>query len=456
MHKSIVILSFWTKIHTLNNIVYCFFLVAGVTIKKRKRGVTMATDLLPFLGEKRAFFNYFPTDFQTFIFRNWESVKIENMAKVLGTDEETVEQLAKDMGLRVPAKFNKDYETRGYLTIIRNNWHLLPYSQLLDLLGWKEDELVFTLREDDFFGIKLGQVKPDVPELKYRPLSEAEKEKTEKIKQSLLEHLPEFGKETKAEDFDFIDKFGVEEEQSFDGKEKTVVLDKSWGICDKTSGKYTGLLTDFVLENAHFSLDGRDKYITLKIQKDDTKKAESHRVSITKDGIDISAVDEVGILRAIQLLIKLIKQANSFSFDETEIVRDTRFDIRYIHSYCALFGDPFMDGGVSSYPDRLLKEYSDIGINGIWLHSVLYKMCEFPWEKELSNGWQKRLDGLKKLCDRAEKYGIKVYLYLNEPRTRPKAFFDKHPHLLGYLDEAGEGTLCTSISSTNTALPKRL
>ena len=142
--------------------------------------------------------------------------------------------------------------------------------------------------------------------------------------------------------------------------------------------------------------------------------------------------------------MKLIKQANSFSFDEAEIVRDTRFDIRYIHSYCALFGDPFMDGGISSYPDSLLKEYSDIGINGIWLHSVLYKMCEFPWEKELSDGWQKRLEGLKKLCDRAEKYGIKVYLYLNEPRTRPKAFFDKYPHLLGYLDEAGEGTLCTS------------
>ena len=399
---------------------------------------------LPKLSEKVAVFNHFPTLFQNFIFRNWESVPTEDMARVLGTDVKTVESLASDMGLRVPAKYNEQYKKRGYITVIRNNWHLLPYSQLLDLLGWDEEELSFTLREDDFFGIKLGQVKPDVAPLVYRPLTDEEKAKTEDIRNKLLEKLPCLGDETEAEDFDFIEKFGIEEKQGFDGEKREIVLDKTWGIDDRTSGKYTSFFKDFALENAGLSLDGSEKYITLKIEPDDTKKTESHRISITKGGIEITAVDEVGVLRALQLLKKIIKKNNSFSFDEAEIVRDTRFDIRFIYSYCALFGDPFMDGGTSSYSDGLLKEYSEIGINGIWLHSVLYKMCEFPWDASLSKDWQKRLEGLKALCDRAEKFGIKVYLYINEPRTRPASFFEKHPNLLGYFDKAGEGTLCTS------------
>ena len=124
--------------------------------------------------------------------------------------------------------------------------------------------------------------------------------------------------------------------------------------------------------------------------KDESKKAESHSISITRNGIKISAVDEVGVLRGLQYLKTLINKNNSFSFDEMEIVRDTRFDIRFIHSYCALFGDSFADGGELSYPDSLFKEYSEIGINGIWIHAVLYKMCGFPWDQSISDGWQKK------------------------------------------------------------------
>jgi len=404
----------------------------------------MSTTTLPKLSEQHAEYKHFPTLFQTFIFRNWESVAVEKLAKVLDTDAQTVNELASDMGLRVPAKYNKRYGERGYLTIIRNNWHIIPYSQLLELIDMTEDELAFTLREEDFFSIKLGRFKPDVPPLKYRPLTDEEKEKTKFLKDKLLSTLPMFGKDTEADDFDFLDKFGMEEAVSYNGEKRAVVLDENWGIDDKTSGKYTDYLKSFVQQNAHFSLDGKDKYITLEVIKDETKKAESHSILITKNGIKIAAVDEVGVLRGLQYIKTLIRKNNSFSFDEMEIVRDTRFDIRFIHSYCALFGDSFADGGELSYPDSLFKEYSEIGINGIWIHAVLYKMCGFPWDQSISDGWQKRLEGLKNLCNRAEKYGVKIYLYINEPRTRPAAFFEMHPELLGYIDETGQGTLCTS------------
>ena len=51
-------------------------------------------------------------------------------------------------------------QRRSYLTVIRRNWHLLPYDQLLVLLGWSAEELAYALREDDFLFIKLGSLKP--------------------------------------------------------------------------------------------------------------------------------------------------------------------------------------------------------------------------------------------------------------------------------------------------------
>ena len=411
----------------------------------------MAQVTLPKLSEKRTEFNHFPTLFQNFIFRNWESVPTEKLADLLGTDVATVESLASDMGLRVPAKVNDGYKDRGFLTVIRNNWHLLPYEQILQLAEMNEDELAFTLREDDFFDVKLGLIKPDVPPLSYRPLTDEEKAKTEKIKKKLLEKLPMFGKETEAEDFDFIEKFKKEENISFDGKNKAVVLDESWGIKDNSNGRYTDSFHEFLCEKGGITLSGNEKYITIDVLKDETKKAESHSIRIAKDGISIISVDEVGVLRALDYLKKLIKRNKSFSFDEMQIVRDTRFDIRYIYSFCALFGDPFMDGGASSYPDSILEEYSKIGINGIWLHAVLYKMCEFPWDKSVSDGWKERLAGLKSLCDRAEKYGIKVYIYINEPRAMNKELFEKHPGILGFALEQS-GTLCTSVKEVRDYL----
>ena len=47
---------------------------------------------------------YFPTRQQLFIWRNWEAVSTEKIAHILGTDVQTVNTLAEEMGLPVPAK----------------------------------------------------------------------------------------------------------------------------------------------------------------------------------------------------------------------------------------------------------------------------------------------------------------------------------------------------------------
>ncbi len=119
-------------------------------------------------------------------------------------------------------------------------------------------------------------------------------------------------------------------------------------------------------------------------------------------------------------------------------------NLRFIYSYFALYGDPLIDEELDPFPDKLLEEYADYGVNGIWLQGVLYQLGPYPFAPELSRGWEIRRKNLKKLVDRAKKYGIGVYLYFNEPRSMPNSFFEKFPHLKGHSNNSSDSSLCTS------------
>ena len=75
-----------------------------------------------------------------------------------------------------------------------------------------------------------------------------------------------------------------------------------------------------------------------------------------------------------------------------------------------------------SFPEGLLREYAESGVNGIWLQAVLYKLVEFPFDPSLSDGREKRIERLRELIGLCARHGLKVYLYLNEPRAMPLSF----------------------------------
>ena len=58
--------------------------------------------------------------------------------------------MAELLGLNPDESVNSAWKKRGYLTLIRNNWHLCTYEQILTLLDMSEEELTFILKEDDF------------------------------------------------------------------------------------------------------------------------------------------------------------------------------------------------------------------------------------------------------------------------------------------------------------------
>ena len=291
-------------------------------------------------------FEHFPTAQQCFVFRNWEMIPAARLAQVLETTEETVCTMAQEMGLP-PQNVNPKWLTAGYITVIKNNWHLLTYEQLCLLLGWSESRLAYILKEDDFLDVKLGRFKPGCPKLRYQPLTEQQKEETKLLRASVEEGLRSFAPK-KLDAFDFDPMFA----------------------------------------------------------RNITKNAKAPTVP----------------------------------------------GLRLVYSYCALYGDVFTGDFEQSFPEKLLEAYRSVGVNGIWVQAVLYTLVEFPFDPSLSEGWQARAAGLRALTERLDAYGIKLYLYLNEPRGMQEAFFDTRPELKGAVRNNGTACLCTSVPAVKQYL----
>jgi hypothetical protein len=119
---------------------------------------------------------------------------------------------------------------------------------------------------------------------------------------------------------------------------------------------------------------------------------------------------------------------------------------RYLYSYFALYGDPLMEGDAAGLPDAYLERAATSGMEGVWIQGVLNTLAPSKAFPEFGEGWQTRLRNLRELVARAEKFGMKIYLYLNEPRAMPAAFFASRPEIRGskFLDVYA---MCTSSAS---------
>lgn len=306
--------------------------------------------ILPEVSDVKAIkYNYFPTPWQAVVWRNWGYVPVERIAEALDTSCEQIREAAEDLGLNPNEPVAEAWLKRGFLTIIRNNWHLCTYEQILTLLNISKEALAFILKEDDFMWVKLGEMKPMVEPPKYTLLTEDELQQTKNIVAILKDRFPAgYGKQDNA--FEFVATFNEPLNE--------------------------------------------ERCLSEQLQKTD--------------------------------------------------------NLRMIYPYFAL-GDALSDENIDPLPERILKEYAEAGINGIWMQMVLYQLIEFPFEPSLSKGWEKRIESLRKLVAKAKKYGIGIYPYLNEPRAMSDVFFQKYPHLRGEA-EGDFYAMCTSTQEVKEYL----
>src|SRR5262245_34102897 len=146
---------------------------------------------------------HFPDRLHLFVWRNWELANVDRMAQVLATTQEKILEIGSSMGLPAKPRLSADQLRRIYVTVIRQNWHILSEEQLIQLLGWNRAHYDFTLREDDFLSHKLG-VKPQCEELRYQPPSAQTRARAEEIKRLLSKTFGPSFVEAGEEPFHFI------------------------------------------------------------------------------------------------------------------------------------------------------------------------------------------------------------------------------------------------------------
>ena len=412
---------------------------------------------------------HFPTAQQALVWRNWELVPVARLARVLETSEANVLQMARELGLRVPPRVGAAWLDHGYNTLIRANWHLLPYEQLLQLLDWTPAHLDAVLREDDFLWVKLGFLKPKCQPLFYQPLTDEQRAQTARLAASIERHFPDHNRAEGERPFAFIADLqtpATPPRLNWNGAilgANEVCLDENWSLAFPRLGAGShleALVREFRRAHAaRFGLGLKDAEkgeggprLSLELRDDFEGPRESHAVRVEANAIRIEAGDEVGLLRGLQMLETQMEKRGAPALELGLTARRPRFDLRLIYPYCGVYGDALRDAESDPFPDGLLERLSRMGVNGVWLQGLLTQL--FPWSlaPELSAGYEQRLANLRALAARAADYGIGVYLYLNEPRGLPTHFFETHPELeyLRGLDHPSlnVASLCTSQSAT--------
>lgn len=140
---------------------------------------------------------------------------------------------------------------------------------------------------------------------------------------------------------------------------------------------------------------------------------------------------------AAQIRPRLSSKSRAFAFFEEgisqaeEITERNGQGIRLVHGYLTPCGDAFLEDGKEYLPDSLLKEYQRQGVNGVWMHGVLSSLSKYPFLSRLSEQYPLRRKNLKELVERCARYGIKVYLYVNEPRGIPEDKIGRYADIIG-------------------------
>ena len=267
----------------------------------------------------------FPDRLSAYVWRNWHLVPVDRMARVVKARPEDLEAVACEMGLKPQTSVSPFWRRKGYISVVKRNWHLLPLEQLFEVLDMSRAEFAYRIVEDDFLSAKLGHIKPECEPL-------------------------------------------------------------VWDADAVRQTRAARLLLSRVL---------------------------------AEEGIDPNADEEPRFA--------FIDALSATSSSAPTKAHDGAFDLRMAYPYFAEYGDLLMDDKLSTLPEGLFAHYASVGVNAVWLHVVLRTLVTDPAFPEFGEQAERRRANLRRLVARAARYGVKIYLYLNEPRGMGAAFFAASP-----------------------------
>jgi hypothetical protein len=388
---------------------------------------------------------HFPDRLHQFVWRNWELANLDRMAMVVKGEARRLEQLGQSMGLAAKPKLSDDQLRRIYISVIRQNWHLLPNDQLIQLLGWTREKFEFSLKEDDFLDVKLGP-KPQCEPVVFAEPNERTRQRAAEMRRMVESAL---GKEQTAPGepaFAFITRLsglGYESKRDPQARRAQGQIDVSGYSVKTGSGVEPRVAARFgeYLKTAMAAPPGTTGPV---VNLETSASVESgFVVDASPRSVRVTASNGDALLQAIYWLQDEMESSGGPWLTPGRTERKSVWDPRYLYSYFALYGDPLLEPDIDPFPEGYLEKLARVGINGVWMQCVLNNMAPSKAFPEFGHRADERIRNLNHLIERAKKSGMKVFLYLNEPRAMPPDFFRNRPEIRG-ASSHGLNCMCTT------------
>lgn len=171
---------------------------------------------------------------------------------------------------------------------------------------------------------------------------------------------------------------------------------------------------------------------------------EAFHITIHTAGATIVARDSSGVRRALFYLQDEMSIRRAPCLPLGSIFRWAQIEDRIVRSPVAPYrwlSGWELEQDKDFYPDEYLNKIAHAGMNGIWVAGLFSRMLASRVLPELGPPVH-RLERLQRLVKKAERYGIKVWLFCIEPRSLPPdhPVFPAHPEIRGARGEC----LCVS------------
>ncbi len=269
--------------------------------------------------------------------------------------------------------------------------------------------------------------------------------------------------------------------------EDEITLGPDWGLTLYDTGELVQVAVDHLRRFMRNSLGaeppccGPGKRLVLAIDPALDASAEAHLLQIGRDSIQVVGAGAPGLLQGIFRLESRMRRRGAPVLKIGEELRRPLFKHRihrsplspfYVDEFTGERGDPFNAEWLSpgmAYPayaeedagpdvfyhDNLLMRLAEHGFNGIWVRGSFRHFAKVSVFPEFGKDSDRILSRLESLTQRAGRFGINVFLYLNEPLgiAEDDEFFKNHPQCRGSASVFKPMVnLCTSTPEIKTYL----
>ncbi|MGI8907684.1 MAG: hypothetical protein ACR2IE_14480 [Candidatus Sumerlaeaceae bacterium] len=415
-----------------------------------------------------AHLDYFPSRLHAAIYRNWEIVPLEQLAQVLDTTVPALLRAGKEMGLLPPDSLSPEIIRRNYETVLRRNWPVLPRAQIEALLGWAPSQLDHFLATDIAFRVLLGAPPPDLTAVSYSPPDARTAAHCAWFRERIFKHREATAAIEHEARFAFINDLVNPYDLSdylvgTAPRQHEVDLRTGWTVAiPSDSGVVTRTFVDEFSNYCARVHNTRPLTVTsapLAASSDTTPVLtlaitaqsggdEAFSLRITRESITVEGATERALSRA---LVELQRRMGERGGPYLVLTSGTEhfkpaFSPRIVYPYFAPMTDVLGQDVVDPCPDGYLSRVARQDADGIWLFCVLEDLVPSPVFDGMGIGGEARRERLRRIIARAARYGLKVYLYFNEPRPKPQEFFERYPNVRGH-NVGALSALCTSTDA---------